>query len=249
MSLLDPHADSIIASHTQLLLYPAPLLNELGGFPSPGKVPFCAAMVMNFDLRRRDTLVRMNECLIVGPEGAGKTLLVRKLEEYSKGRNESDGGLPTENNNYASIASQAVQHTVPTVGINLAQIYPAKGVVCSLRESGGQMAPLWHNECRECTMLIYVVDSSHRVQVSETIILLLDLLSSKQLAGKPVLIFFNKTDSPLGMGLVEYKSVMRLDEVVSHADQTVTVLEGSCWTGEGIGDILQWLTKNCSKSR
>ena len=195
------------------------------------------------DLRRMG-----GECLVLGPEGAGKTLLIRKLEEYCKGKREVDENVPgeTTSTSYVSLASKPMHHTVPTVGINLAQIHLAKGIACNLRESGGQMAPLWHNQYKECTMIIYVIDSSNQVQVSASTILLLDLLSSKHLTKTPVLIFFNKTDSPLGLGLAEYKNVMRLDEIVSHASQAVTVVEGSCWTGEGVGTVMQWLLNQCT---
>ena len=103
------------------------------------------------------------------------------------------------------------------------------------------MAPLWSNSYEECKMVIFVIDSSNQVQVSASVILLLDVLSSKTLSRKPVLIFFNKTDSPLGLGLIEYKSVMRLDDILVHASQDLTVVEGSCWTGKGINDIKEWI--------
>ncbi len=186
----------------------------------------------------------MSECLVLGPEGAGKTLLIRKLEENLQ---RSNADTPVETS-YVSLGSKPMHHTVPTVGINLAQIQLAKGVVCNLRESGGQMAPIWYNGYRDCKMVIFVIDSSNQVQVSASTILLLDLLSSKHLTKKPVLIFFNKTDSPLGLGLVEYKCVMRVDDIVAHASQPVTVMEGSCWTGDGIGNVLQWLLKNCTNT-
>lgn len=191
-----------------------------------------------------------SECLILGPEGAGKTLLMKKLEEYAKRKKGSGGATAAGSHtsgsqNYVSIASQPINHTVPTVGVNLAHLKLTKEVTCSLRESGGQMAPLWHNGYQDCRMVIYVIDSSNQVQVSASTVLLLDVLSSEALREKPVLVFFNKTDSPLGLGLVEYKSVMRLEDIVSHATQRVSVVDGSCWTGEGIGVIMEWLLENC----
>lgn len=183
----------------------------------------------------------MLECLILGPEGSGKTLLIRKLEEYSKRKKVAK---EPDRQDYVSTASQAINHTVPTVGVNLAVLKLAKGVSCTIRESGGQMVPLWPNKYEDCKMVIFVIDSSNQIQVSASTILLLDVLSSEFLKGKPVMVFFNKTDSPLGLGLVEYKSVMRLDDIVLHAKQDMTVVDGSCFTGEGIGAVLEWLLNN-----
>lgn len=187
----------------------------------------------------------MCDCLVLGPEGAGKTLLIRKLQEHCSQRAKEKNSEPIAQDT-ATLASQATHYTVPTVGANFAQLKLTKGVVCKLRESGGQMVSLWSNAYRDCKMVIYVIDSSNRVQVSAATILLLDFLSSASLRGKPVLLFFNKTDSPLGLGLVQYKSVMRLDDIIAHATQEVTVIEGSCWNSEGVCAILEWLVQKCS---
>jgi GTPase SAR1 family protein len=187
----------------------------------------------------------MGECLVLGPECAGKTLLIRKLEGLcSKKKGKGSDGKLTEGLDTASLASQACNYTVPTVGANFAQLKPAKGVLCKLRESGGQMVSLWSKAYEDCRMVIYVIDSSNRVQVSASTILFLDMLSSPPLQDKPVLLFFNKTDLPLGLGLVQYKKVMRLGDILAHATQKVTVIDGSCWTGEGIEGVLEWLVEH-----
>ena len=188
-----------------------------------------------------------SECLVLGPEGAGKTLLIRKLEEFcsKKKKLKETAEKSSEAEDTANLASQASHHTVPTVGVNFAQLKLAKGITCKLRESGGQMAPLWSSSFEDCKMVVYVIDSSNRIQVAASTILFLDVLSAPSLREKPVLLFFNKTDSPLGLGLVQYKSVMRLDDIVAHATQKVSVLSGSCWTGEGVGGVMEWLVQNC----
>lgn len=191
------------------------------------------------------------ECLVLGPEGAGKTLLIRKLEEccsnIKKNKAKGSAERPPETQDTVDLASQASHHTVPTVGANFAQLKLAKGFTCKLRESGGQMAPLWSSSFEDCKMVVYVIDSSNSVQVSASTILFLDVLSAPSLQEKPMLLFFNKTDSPLGLGLVQYKSVMRLDDIIAQATQKVSVLSGSCWTGEGVGSVMEWLVQNCKK--
>ena len=193
------------------------------------------------------------ECLILGPEGSGKSLLLKRLEEHSKVKKKAPQtaghGQPSFSKaDFAELASRDTNQSLPTVGVNFTHLKLLKGVTCSLRESGGQMVPLWPNLYKDCKMVIFVIDSSNKVQVSASTILLLDVVSSPLLQNKPILVFFNKTDSPLGLGLVEYKSVIRMDDIVSHATQNVTVVDGSCWTGEGIAAIHDWLVRNCTES-
>jgi len=74
--------------------------------------------------------------------------------------------------------------------------------------------------------------------------LLVEVMSADALKDKPLLLFFNKTDSHFGMSLVELKSIMRIDEMVKSASQTVTVVHGSCVTYKGVEEILQWISEN-----
>lgn len=194
-------------------------------------------------------------CLILGPEGSGKTLLLRKLQEHSKkkktpkGRQEDDKGIREEEKEVAlledpvSVAIEDTNQTIPTVGTNVEHLKFSKGK-CTLKEYGGQMAPVWRDAYGDASMVIYTIDSSNQIQVSVSTILLLDLLSSQALQGKPILIFFNKTDLPMGLGLVQYKSVMRLDDIVEHATQKLKIVEGSCWSGTGVDYISDWILSN-----
>lgn len=185
-------------------------------------------------------------CLIVGPEGSGKTLLVRELCKKNRTKTksttrESKTVFPED------LVSHAVQdscQTIPTVGTNVERLQFSKGLVCTLKEYGGQMAPIWCDSYQDASMVIYTIDSSNQVQVSASTILLLELISSQALKEKPILIFFNKTEVPLGLCLTEYKSVMRLDDIVENATQKLVVVEGSCWADRGIDVILDWISTN-----
>lgn len=179
----------------------------------------------------------MSECLVLGPEGSGKTLLLRKLKEHS-------GKTQSKEYEAGIVGEETLEHTMPTVGVNLEHLALSNGNTCTAREIGGQMAPLWENAYAKCTMIIYVVDSSNRAQVSASTVLFLDLLSSDKTREKPILLFFNKIDLPLGLGLQEYKSVMRLEDILTHATQNIVVISGSGWTGEGIDDVLKWISNH-----
>ena len=184
------------------------------------------------------------ECLILGPEGVGKTLLLKKLlalraQEGQKRSSRQSGECPTT----------GVLPTIPTVGTNLEQLSLGKKLACSLREYGSSMAPLWRSAYEDCCMVLYMVDTSNPTQIAAATVLLLEVLSSSTLKDKPFLIFFNKQDSAFRMSLVELKSIMRLDDIVESAGQPITIVHGSCTTNEGLGDILQWLTENTQQWR
>lgn len=182
------------------------------------------------------------ECLILGPEGVGKTLLLKKLRKSSMlTRSTPSNEVPSLSNTHLT---EGIMHTVPTAGTNIERIQFAKGVVCTLRECGPIIAPLWSSYYSHSNMVVFVVDMTNKTQVSAATMLLLDVLSAKELESKPVLIFFNKTDCELKMSITELKSIMRLDDLTSHASQSLTVVEGSCKTEEELGMISKWIMQN-----
>ena len=178
----------------------------------------------------------MSECLILGAEGTGKTLLLKKLVSKTSRTKTSSTA--------ESRQCDGVLPTIPTVGTNIEDLQLAKGISCKLREYGGSMAPLWNSAYNRCSMIVFVVDASNSTQISASTMLLLDVLTAKALEKKPVLIFFNKMDSLFGMSLVELKSVMRLGDVVRNATQKVQVVQGSCATEDGLDSILEWIMEN-----
>ena len=96
----------------------------------------------------------------------------------------------------------------------------------------------------DASSLIYVVDLSNRAHVSASCIQMLELLSSPHLAQKPVLILLNKIDAPSRMKRNFFASLVRLDDMMHHAEQPITVLEISAMSGHGLGAVHQWLIDN-----
>ncbi|NXC42278.1 ARL16 protein, partial [Penelope pileata] len=129
--------------------------------------------------------------------------------------------------------------TLPTVGTNLTALALPGGA--TLRELGGCMGPIWPSYYGECRAVVFVIDAANPTQVSSSCVQLLSLLSAEPLASVPVLILFNKIDLPCYMSLVEMKSLLRLQDIVSCATQPITVLESSARDGTGLADVLQWL--------
>ena len=181
---------------------------------------------------------RTSRCLVVGPQGVGKSLLLKKLKIFS---NQSSKNLRGTDSQNQTIGSREILPTLPTVGSTVEELKVAQNATCLLKEYGGCMAPVWNTVYAECDLVLYVVDASNCTQVSAATVLLLELLGSQDLRDKPFLVFFNKLDCDCPMSLAEYQSVMRLSDIRSHAPQTVCVVAGSCATGQSLHSILQWV--------
>ena len=183
-------------------------------------------------------------CLVLGPEGTGKTLLLEKLCSQVGQKGRGRRGAATRDASSGAGLLGGVDPTIPTTGTNVKELKFDKRLSCSLREHGGIMAPVWNTAYGNCHMVAYVVDTSRPTQISAATVLLLELFSSEALKNKPFLLFFNKVDSPFTMSLVEMKSIMRLDDIVATIPHKVTIVHGSCVSGEGLEDVLEWLRTN-----
>ena len=193
------------------------------------------------------------ECLILGPEGAGKTMLLKKLKNHSPSSSKKKSSTNEQKDQTESGTSfnpdltAGIIHTVPTAGTNIEKLKFSNNVTCTLRECGQSIAPLWSSYFTDCTMIIYVIDTANSVQLSAATMLLLDILTSKKLKNKPVLIFLNKCDCELKMSAIELKSIIRIDELMENVTQPLRVLEGSCVTEDGLKTIIDWIYQNTSK--
>ncbi|XP_034960124.1 ADP-ribosylation factor-like protein 16 isoform X2 [Zootoca vivipara] len=162
--------------------------------------------------------------LLLGGSGAGKTLLVKRLQKLSSKDGAKDLGEPPA--------------TLPTVGTNLTDLQIGKKI--TIRELGGCMGPIWSSYYSDCCCVLYMIDAAKPTQISSSCIQLLSLLSAEQLASVPVLIIFNKIDLPCYMSLVEMKSLFRIQDIIACAKQPITVVETSARDGNGLSNVMQW---------
>uniref|UniRef100_A0A8D0H5R3 ADP ribosylation factor like GTPase 16 n=1 Tax=Sphenodon punctatus TaxID=8508 RepID=A0A8D0H5R3_SPHPU len=129
--------------------------------------------------------------------------------------------------------------TLPTVGTNLTDLLIGKKI--TIRELGGCMGPIWSSYYDDCRCVLFMIDAARPTQISSSCVQLLSLLSAEQLAAAPVLVLFNKIDLPCYMSLVEMKSLFRIQDIISFAKQSITVVETSARDGTGLSDVLRWL--------
>ncbi|XP_036944792.1 ADP-ribosylation factor-like protein 16 [Acanthopagrus latus] len=165
-------------------------------------------------------------CLLLGATGVGKTLLLKRLQKLNLHGSDELGPPPS---------------TLPTVGTNLTDLTLKKKKKLTLRELGGCMGPIWSKYFKDCSSVIFMVDSANIAQVSSSCIQLLSVLSAEPLHSVSVLILFNKRDMPCTMSLIEIKSLFRMDDIIASATQPITTLELSAHSGEGLQEVLSWL--------
>uniref|UniRef100_A0A3P8VHV6 ADP-ribosylation factor-like 16 n=1 Tax=Cynoglossus semilaevis TaxID=244447 RepID=A0A3P8VHV6_CYNSE len=163
-------------------------------------------------------MAKNETCLILGATGVGKTLLLKRLQNILYVRIY----LPVQ------------------VGTNLTDLTLKKKSV-TVRELGGCMGPIWPSYFNDCSSVIFIVDSANIAQVSSSCVQLLSVLSAEPLRSASVLILFNKRDMPSTMSLTEMRSLFRMDDIVASAPQSITILEGSAHTGQGLQEVLNWL--------
>lgn len=103
--------------------------------------------------------------LCLGPTGAGKTLLLKKLQ------------------NIENVDTTAT--SVPTVGTNMFAI-KIDTEVHQIRELGGIMSPLWSRYFEGIQKIMYVVDASNLCQISAAGVLFYTIIANPMLANAKV---------------------------------------------------------------
>ena len=179
-----------------------------------------------------------SQLLVLGLEGVGKTLFLKRLQTFSAHMNQPQFSQKSQELTEAPA-------TIPTVGVNLVSVSFGKRKY-NFRELGGAMAPIWSNYYKDASYIVYIFDVANRFQVSASCIQLLEVLSSKQTQSKPILLLFNKTDFTHRLKIVEICSIIRLDDIIASAKQDITVMNTSFRNGAGIDGVISWLQEKCS---
>ena len=165
--------------------------------------------------------------LVLGAEGCGKSLLIKRLQYLATNNLEAE---------FAEIPS-----TVPTVGNDIVKIkFNCKEY--KLCEIGGAMAPIWKNYYRDADALIYIIDKSNQFQISASCIMLLTMMSNPAIKNKNVLILFSKTDFVCNFTFEQLQKIFRLQDLKESCDGSITLLECSNVDKYGYKEIIKWIT-------
>ncbi|XP_063230923.1 ADP-ribosylation factor-like protein 16 isoform X1 [Bacillus rossius redtenbacheri] len=159
--------------------------------------------------------------LCLGPTGAGKTLLLKRLQ----GKEIVD----------------VTSSTVPTVGTTLTNVRFGNNKEVTIREVGGAMAPIWNNYFAGVKKIIYVVDASNLCQIAAAGILLYTILADPTVQNAKVLLVLSKMDASYRQMRNEALLMLQLSRLQREISQVVTVVETSAVTGAGTDKVLKWI--------
>mmetsp|Transcript_37633 Transcript_37633/g.83783 ORF Transcript_37633/g.83783 Transcript_37633/m.83783 type:complete len:234 (-) Transcript_37633:928-1629(-) len=190
------------------------------------------------------------DVLVVGLEGAGKTLLCKRLQSVYR---KPGQGAPV------------TADTVSTIGTEMVEVPCPKGMPfrrIMLREVGGQMCPLWPQYYPDCLMLLFVVDAADAGSIAAASVELMEMLQHPATKDKPVCVALSKQDQPLVLSRAEVEMVMHLADLQAGCEEQINVLEMSALEEQatstsntaaplppatGVGRLLQWmLAQKCS---
>ncbi|ORX40848.1 putative ADP-ribosylation-like factor [Kockovaella imperatae] len=170
------------------------------------------------------TIIRKNKAkskemriLFLGLDNAGKTTILKKLND------EDISGIS------------------PTLGFNI-KTFVRDGYTLNIWDVGGQrtLRPYWRNYFESTDAIVWVVDSSDRLRISDCKDELRGLLQEERLAGATLLVFANKQDLSGSMTLHEIRQALELDLVQSHK---WLIHPCSAYTAEGLDSGIDWVVK------
>jgi len=164
--------------------------------------------------------------LLLGLDGAGKTTILYKVKL-------------DENVN-----------SIPTIGFNVEQVTPCKGVTFTVWDVGGQtkIRPLWHHYYQNCQGLFYVIDSSDVDRVNESREELHAICEHQDMRGVPVVIMANKQDLANAMAPAELVKRLNLDKLAETRNKWF--LQRTCAkTGEGVYEAMKQLADMIKENR
>ncbi|XP_067626249.1 ADP-ribosylation factor-like protein 16 [Eurosta solidaginis] len=205
------------------------------------------------------SFVSQMSCICVGPKRAGKTHLLKALENpgsidettYSmptNGTNIFTIILPSKSLNSSSNATQKMQQVDITsekdgsgseAHRRKAQKAPLKCI--RILEIGGSMAPLWRHYYGNVSKLIYVVDTSNLCQISAAGVLLYSILAEPRLQRCRILLVLAKMDYAYRQMRNEALLMLQITKLQKEIRQELKIVEASAVSQQGFDTIYAWL--------
>ncbi|XP_052689351.1 uncharacterized protein LOC128167593 [Crassostrea angulata] len=138
--------------------------------------------------------------------------------------------------------------TIPTIGFNVENVSPVKGVTFNVWDVGGQdkIRPHWRYYFQNAEGLMYVVDSNDRERILESREKLFGFLNSDEMRGVPVVVIANKQDLPNALSTFEVANLMSLHKMTSRKWH----IQAACAThGEGIFEAMKELSSMVKENK
>ncbi|XP_055919553.1 uncharacterized protein LOC129951437 [Eupeodes corollae] len=182
-------------------------------------------------------------CLCLGPKRAGKTHLLKALQDF-KNVDFTTYSMPTVGTSIYTINFPKK----PPPDIPPTAVIPKKKkdlkTCIDIIEVGGSMAPMWNRFFKNVAKIIYVVDTSNLCQISAASVLLYSILANPQLQKTKFLLVLTKMDYAYRQMRNEALLIMQMSKLQKEIKQSITIVEVSSISKEGFDQVYEWLEKS-----
>lgn len=198
----------------------------------------------------------MKNVLVLGLDGAGKTLLVRQLAAMLVKSKRSLLDRLVASASPASSTSRPADDqgsvvnpdTQPTIGVEHA-VLPFESRACSFCEVGAQLLPMWRAYFASCDLWIFVIDLSNASQLAGAAVELFSVLSDPEMRRKPKLLLLNKVDAYFTLDDTVIRAYLCLDELLSSPEVApIAVQKASVLTGQHMDQVIKWVNQSVASS-
>lgn len=137
----------------------------------------------------------------------------------------------------------AMDTIVPTVGFNVEKFKNSNVGFTAFDMSGqGRYRDLWEHYYKECSGIIFVIDSSDKLRLVVVKEELAMLLQHPDIAAKriPILFYANKMDLRDSLSSVKIAAGLNLDRIM---EKPWHICASNAVTGEGLQEGVEWFTQ------
>ncbi|XP_050319065.1 ADP-ribosylation factor-like protein 16 [Bactrocera neohumeralis] len=208
------------------------------------------------------SFVSQMSCICVGPKRAGKTHLLKALENpdcidettYSMPTNGTNiftinlstrlpnGSSPTEKTSKQTHLNDEKNSNEVSGATELKNKRLKAPLKCiRVLEIGGAMAPLWRQYYEKVSKIIYVVDTSNLCQISAAGVLLYSILAEPRLQRCRILLVLAKMDYAYRQMRNEALLMLQISKLQKEIRQQLTIVEASAVSHVGFEAIYAWL--------
>jgi len=162
--------------------------------------------------RRKEREMRI---LFLGLDNAGKTTIVKKIN------------------------GEDISKISPTLGFEI-KTFVHRNYTLNIWDVGGQrlLRPYWRNYFEQTEALVWVVDSSDRLRMTDCRDELHSLLQEDRLAGASLLVYANKQDLDGSLSVQEIREALNLNDLTTHHWK---ILPCSAVLGTNLIEGLDWV--------
>ncbi|NHJ87576.1 MAG: GTP-binding protein [Asgard group archaeon] len=147
-------------------------------------------------------------------------------------------------------AKHKLTKTIPTVGINLEQLFFSEiGFDFSILDMGGQknFRLLWVDYLHAVDVILYVIDASDYKRLDESIHEFQNMLILTEANAVPILVLVNKIDIPNSLGA--YEIGQKISAIPELMNRDWNIIETSAVTTKGLVEMFKWTYSKIAKKQ